>query len=236
MIDFVICDDNKYVRSINERIISKVAMPYDFNYTVYSYDKYNLKFKKLIESPSDIRIYILDLELPGKTGIDIAREIRKSDWDSIIIILTSHDELELKLYKEKLLILDFISKFDNYEDRLLKTIDMVLKKINTKKIITFKSKKELHHVNLDNIYYVYKDNLTDKSIIVTSDNEFPINETLSSFSKNLDERFYQTHRACYVNISKIDSVDFKNNIIYFDNKKSTDYLSRNNKKGLRERL
>lgn len=236
MIEFVVCDDNKYVRNINERIISKVAMPYDFNYTVYSYEKYNLKFKKLIESAVDIRIYILDLELPGKTGIDIAREIRKSDWDSIIIILTSHDELELKLYKEKLLILDFISKFDNYEKRLIKTLNIVLNKINTKKIITFKSKKELHHVNLDNIYYIYKDNLSDKSVIVTNNDKFPVNETLSSLSKKLDDRFYQTHRACYVNTTKIDSVDFKNSIIYFDNKKSTDYLSRNNKKGLREKL
>ena len=236
MINFIICDDNKYVRELNESIISKIAMPYDFNYTVYSFDKYNNKFKKLITSSEDINIYILDLELPGKSGIDIAREIRQIDWDSIIIILTSHDELELKLLKEKLLIFDFISKFDNYETRLIDTINMVLDKINTKKIITFKSNKELHHVMLDNIYYIYKDNFSDKSIIVTSNDSYPINESLNSFVKKLDDRFFQTHRACYVNINKITSVDFENNVIYFSNKISTDYLSRNNKKELRNRL
>lgn len=236
MINFIMCDDNKYVRELNEKIISKIAMPYDFNYTVHSFEKYNASLKKLITTPSDIKIYILDLELPGKSGIDIAREIRKVDWDSIIIILTSHDELELKLLKEKLLILDFISKFDNYENRLIETINMVINKLNAKRIISFKSKRELHHILLDNIYYIYKDNYSDKSIIVTNDNEYPINESLTNLIERLDNRFYQTHRACYVNLDKIDSVDFKNSIIYFDNNTSTDYLSRNNKKGLRDRL
>ncbi len=236
MINFIMCDDNRYVRDLNEKIISKIAMPYDFNYTVHSFEKYNSSLKKIINKTSDIKIYILDLELPGKSGLDIAREIRKVDWDSIIIILTSHDELELKLLKEKLLILDFISKFDNYENRLIETINLVINKLDSKKVINFKSKRELHHILLDNIYYVYKDNYSDKSIIVTNDNEYPVNESLTNLIKRLDNRFYQTHRACYINLDKIDSVDFKNSIIYFDNNTSTDYLSRNNKKGLRDRL
>lgn len=236
VINFIMCDDNRYVRDLNEKIISKIAMPYDFNYTVHSFEGYNSGLKKLINKPSDIKIYILDLELPGKSGLDIAREIRKVDWDSIIIILTSHDELELKLLKEKLLILDFISKFDDYENRLTETINMVINKLDSKKMINFKSRRELHHVLLDNIYYIYKDNYSDKSIIVTNDKNFPVNESLTSLIKKLDNRFYQAHRACYVNLDKIDSVDFKNSIIYFDNNTSTDYLSRNNKKGLRDRL
>ena len=36
MVDFVVCDDNSNVREINETIISKIAMPYDFNYKVHS--------------------------------------------------------------------------------------------------------------------------------------------------------------------------------------------------------
>ena len=236
MINFIICDDNKYVRELNESIISRIAMPYDFNYSVHLYDKYSTKLKKLINSPSDIKIYILDLELPGKTGIDIAREIRKVDWDSIIIILTSHDELELKVLKEKLLILDFISKFDDYEKSLSETLKMVIDKARTKKVINFKSNKELHHILQDDIYYIYKENYSDKSIIVTSNNTYTVSESLSSLMSKLDDRFYQTHRACCVNLNKISKVDFKENIIYFDNDKKTDYLSRNFKKGLRSIL
>lgn len=236
MIKFIICEDNDHVRKFNEKIISKITMPYDFNYALCSFDKYNKDLKTLIHTPSDIKIYILDLELPNKSGIDIAREIRKVDWDSVIIILTSHDELEMKLLKEKLLILDFISKFENYEKRLSDTINMVIEKLNIKRIISFKSNKELHHLKVDNILYVLRDNSTEKTKIVTNDNEYFVRDSLLNIVKKLDSRFYQTHRACYVNLDKIKTVDFKNNTIYFINDKSTDYLSRNYKKGLREIL
>ena len=236
MINFILCDDNDYVREINETMISRVAMPYDFNYTINSFDRYNIKLKNLINTPSDIKIYILDLELPNKSGLDIAKEIRKVDWDSIIIILTSHDELELSILKQRLLILDFISKFDNYEERISEVINMVIEKIDTKKIISFKSKKELHHVKLDNVMYVFKDNETDKTTIVTVDGEYPVRDPLSSIADKLDSRFYQTHRACYVNLDKIESVDFKNSIVYFNNDTSIAYLSRNYKKELRDLL
>ena len=236
MINFILCDDNDYVREINETMISRVAMPYDFNYTINSFDRYNIKLKNLINTPSDIKIYILDLELPNKSGLDIAKEIRKVDWDSIIIILTSHDELELSILKQRLLILDFISKFDNYEKRIEEVINMVIEKIDTKKIISFKSQKELHHVKLDNVMYVFKNNETDKTTIVTVDGEYPVRDPLSSIADKLDSRFYQTHRACYVNLDKIESVDFKNSIVYFNNDTSIAYLSRNYKKELRDFL
>lgn len=236
MINFILCDDNKYVTDLNETIIKKVTMPYDFSYKIHSFDKYNLKLKNLINAPLDVKIYILDLELPDKTGLDIAREIRRVDWDSIIIILTSHDELELNMSKQKLLIFDFISKFDNYEKRLSETLKLIINKINMKKIISFKCKKEIHYVNLDNILYIYKDNLSDKTTIVTTSDEYPINESLVNIINKLDSRFYQTHRACYINVNKIDSIDYKNGIINFTNGKSIDYLSKNYKKGLREVL
>lgn len=234
MINFIICEDNMYVREFNEKIISKTAMPFDFNYILHSFDKYNNKLKNLINTPSDIKVYILDLELPNKSGIDIAHEIRKVDWDSIIIILTSHDELELKLLKEKLLILDFISKFDDYEKRLSETVSMIIEKFDSKRIISFKSNKELHHVKIDNILYVNKDNFTEKTRIVTNDNEYLLRESLSNVISRLDSRFIQTHRACYVNLDKIETIDFKNGIIYFNSEIKTDYLSRNYKKRLRE--
>lgn len=236
MINFILCDDNKFVRELNEKLISRIAMPYDFNYVVHSFDKYSIKLKNLINTPSDIKIYILDLELPNKSGIDIAREIRKVDWDSIIIILTSHNEMELSVLKQKLLIFDFISKFEDYEKRIEETVKMVVNKVNARKIISFKCNKEIHHVKLDNIIYIYRDNATDKTTIITTDNEYSIRDSLSSIVSKLDSRFYQSHRACYINMDKIESVDFKNSIIYFTNDTSTDYLSRNYKKGLRNLL
>lgn len=236
MINFILCDDNKFVREINENIITKVTMPYDFSYKIHSFEKYNNELKKIINEPLNIKVYILDLELPNKSGLEIAKEIRKVDWDAVIIILTSHEELELTLLKQKLLIFDFISKFDNYEERLKEAIDIVIKKIKTKKVLSFKSNKELHHIKLNNILYLYKDSASEKTIVVTIEEEYSVREPLSTIVKRLDERFVQTHRACFVNIDKIESVDFKNSIIYLSDDISMDYLSRNYKKNLRDVL
>lgn len=236
MINFIICEDNKNVRDLHEVLISKITMPYDFDYTVHSFEKYNNNLKKIINTPSDLKIYILDLELPGKTGLEIAQDIREVDWDSIIIVLTSHDELELKLFKEKLLIFDFISKFDNYEKRLTDSINLVIKNLNCRSTLVFKQDKEIYHIKYDNILYIFRDNTKNKTKIKAIDKEYYVRDTLTNVAKQLDNRFYQTHRACYVNLNNIKCADFKNDIIYFTNDDSIDYLSRNYKKGLKERL
>ncbi len=236
MINFIICEDNKNVRDLHEVLISKITMPYDFDYTVHSFEKYNNNLNKIINTPSDLKIYILDLELPGKTGLEIAQDIREVDWDSIIIVLTSHDELELKLFKEKLLIFDFISKFDNYEKRLTDSINLVIKNLNCRSALVFKQDKEIYHIKYDNILYIFRDNTKNKTKIKAIDKEYYVRDTLTNVAKQLDNRFYQTHRACYVNLNNIKCADFKNDIIYFTNDDSIDYLSRNYKKGLKERL
>lgn len=236
MINYIICDDIKEVREINEKIISKIAMPYDFDYKVYSFSKYDSDLNKLIKSNNDIKIYLLDIELPGKSGIEIAKKIREVDWDSIIIMLTNHNELEMKILKQKLLIFDFISKFDDYENKLIDTINYVLSRLNKRKTITFKCNKELHHVKLNDILYLYRDTTLEKTVIVTNTKEYAIREPLNKLALKLGSKFFKTHRACYVNLDKVDKVDFKNGLIHFTTGKKIDYLSRNYKKELEKVL
>lgn len=236
MINFIVCEDNKSVRKINENIIAKVTMPYDFNYRVHLFSKYDSKLNSIINSSDGIKIYLLDIELPGKSGIEIARNIRKKDWESIIIILTSHNELEFQVLKQNLLILKFISKFDDYENNLKKILKLILSKLNNEKNITFKSNKELHQMKISDILYIYKDTTSEKTMVVTEEDEYPVRETLSNFASKLGNSFCQTHRACYVNIDKIKHVDYTERIIYFDNDRKIYYLSRNYKKELKEKI
>ena len=56
MVNFILCDDNEHIRKLNEAIISKIVMPYDFDYEIHSFDKYNMKLKNLINEPKDFKI------------------------------------------------------------------------------------------------------------------------------------------------------------------------------------
>ncbi len=232
MINFIVVDDNEYVRNQLELIISKVCMPYDFNYKVCSFEGYNEDLNKVIKNDNDIKVYLLDIEMPKLSGVELARHIRKTDWDSIIIITTSHEELELNVLKEKLLIFDFISKFDDVEQRLSESLIDIINRINTRKILTIKSGKEIYNLKYNEILFLYKNN-DMQTIITTIDKELVVRESLTTISKRLDNRFYKTHRACYINTEKMEKVDFNKNIIYFNDKKSIDLLSRNYKKGLK---
>ena len=91
--EFVICDDEKLFRNKIHKVIDKIYMNNDEYYHVTEFTNFNNSFLKLIKDGSP-KIYILDIEMKDDvSGIDIARKIRNNDWESIIIFITSHNEL-----------------------------------------------------------------------------------------------------------------------------------------------
>lgn len=76
MLDFVVCDDNEGLRRSVSNIIDSFMMKNNYAYKIKLYSDYNEKFMKEIDSFNRQKIYILDIEAPTKSGIDIARIIR----------------------------------------------------------------------------------------------------------------------------------------------------------------
>ena len=101
MIEFIICDDNKKILNNVEKIINSYMMKNERKYNVIKFLDYDDKFLELLKNKERFRIYILDVETPSYSGIDIARMIRKNDLSSIIIFLTSHNEFGSILLKEE---------------------------------------------------------------------------------------------------------------------------------------
>ena len=168
------------------------------------------------------------------SGIDIARKIRNNDWESIIIFITSHNELGYQALKAQIMLLDFISKYDDYERNLELVIKKAISMINSQKTMTFNSDGISYVIHLNDILYVVKDTIDRKCIIKTTYTEIEVNRSLNYFVDNLDKRFYMSHRSCIVNTERIDKVDWKNNIIYFNNGDSIDLISRDKKRGFKE--
>lgn len=232
--EFVICDDEKLFRGSIRKIIDKLLINSDDYYHISEFDKFDSRFKKLINN-KQAKIYILDIEIKDSiSGIDIAREIRKKDWDSIIIIVTSHNELGFQALKAQIMLLDFISKYDNCEKSLDLALRKAISQFGSKKAIKFESDGVSYIIHLDDIVYITKDTVERKCIIRTTYNEIVVNKTLNYMLENLDDRFYLCHRSCIVNTEKIRNVDWKNRIINFDNNDSIELLARDKKKGLKK--
>lgn len=224
MINIIICDDN--VRDANR--IEKYVRNYMYclDYNLYKYNDYDKNFLKIIDTDLENKIYLLDIETPSMSGIDVARKIRKNDYSSVIIFLSVHDDLSRIIARKNLMALNFINKFDSLEINLKNSLDLALSVVGKKRRVRFVSKGTVYNLELDKILYITHDNVSRMSIIFYDNVTYSLKITLKNVVKELNEDFIQTHRSCFVNKNRIKYFDYKNMCITFDNMKTTSLVSK----------
>ncbi len=232
MINFIVVDDIKKFSEIICDVVTKVMMKNKFIYKTYCFDEYDDKFNTIMESNIPNKIYIMDIETRESSGIDIARKIRKFDIDSIIIFVTVHNEAGMVLLQDDLMFLTFLSKFDDFENKLFNSINKALDFIHHKACINFNDKGTIYTIPISDILYVTKESNSRKSIIKTNYSEFNVNLTLHDIMDMCNGMLVQTHRSCFVNMEHVRKIDKHCNIIEFDNGETIDLLSSSYKKGL----
>jgi len=225
MVNIVLCDDNQKDRKNIIEIVKEFMNKNKIEFDIYEFEDYNKKFNEILERKLPSKIYLLDIETPSASGIDIARKIRSKDVDSIIIFLTAHEELGNIILKNELMFLSFINKFDNFKLRLNNSLKKSLSLLKHKRMIKFTDRNIVYTINIDDILYLTKESFERKTIIKTDYAEFKVSKTLYELVQMLDDRFVQTHRSCFINNDRKVSIDRTNRIILFDNGESTDLLS-----------
>ena len=225
MINVIICDDNSKDRNNISKSVKNYMSKNKIECKIHIYEDYNKKFYEAVESKMPFKIYLLDIETPSKSGIDVAREIRRKDIDSVIMFLTAHEELGSVVLKNDLLFLSFINKFDDFENRLQKSLEKSLELLKQKNTIRFQDRSVLYTININDILYITKESFERKTIIKTDYTAFKINNPMHEIISMLDDRFFQTHRACYVNKDRVVKIDKIKRTITFDNNDTTDLLS-----------
>ena len=237
MIHFVIYEDILLYKIKIENVINKFKKyKYDISYN--NYDKSNTL---------DIFIFIINLNLDK--SIDLLRKISSLNNNNYYIIcISTFSELQIKIFKERLLLFDFISKItSNFDDKLYKDIKLIINRSKTKhneyrqfdknilipkneikQIIMFKDKTIINCAN---------DKKNTYSYIVDSNNKYLKNEVAHLFnSKTIDSIFYFKNNMFNMNINyKKQSIHVKpyDNIIkekilkLYNSGKSVSYLSNN---------
>lgn len=238
MINFVIYEDKEFVRNNYVKVIHRFMGKNDAAYKIYQFSEYTSKVKKFICENIGHNIYILDIEVPGKSGLDLAREIRSiGDTESQLLVVTAHKELLENTFVNRSLILNFVSKYDNCEENLLLALTDSYINITRYKSYVFKSEGDLYRIPYDNILFFEIDPEYGHVNIVTKNKIFTVKKTISSILNELDDqRFMKTHKSCIVNLYNIEQIDMNEQVIYFINNKKTDLFSRNYKKEIQERL
>ncbi len=234
MIDFIVVEDNANHSKRTKRIIFNYMMKNKLDFDILIFSEVSSDLNDMIENHDAHHIYVLDFELGGATAIDVARKIRKHDWVSPIIVYTVNGGMAMETFKQRLQILDFVSKQFEGEKNLCELFDICLKQIEVRDNFKYRIGKVDYSIDFNKILYIYKDTIERKSVIVTDNSEYKIPMNLVRVKELLPSEFVFTHKACIVNTSRVDAYVWSENKIIFDSGVVAPFLSKTHKKELAE--
>lgn len=229
MIDYIVYDNQV---EQTEKVIDCVMMNNSMEYKVHKYGIFEKNFRDIIEKKSSYKVYILNIDVKGVSSLEIARLVRESDVDSILIFCSeNYEKYQKDLIKSRFTIFDFIDKCHDYESELKISIEAAIQQFNRKNAIRFKSQSIVYTIVTKDILYIMR-NKDRTCTIQMSENSIVVKgKSLKYFMGILDDRFVRTHRACIVNYDRIVQYNQKNRTILFDNNMGTDLVSSSFKMG-----
>lgn len=175
---------------------------------IHGYTSSKELIEYIMEEHPDIDLFVLDIEMPDMTGLELKNGIANLYADTNIVFLTSHQEMMQEAFgkqvrgflqknkdEEKLfLIIEEIQREKDREDEIIvhdSGKDITLKKSNIVKIFA-------QHI-YTNVEILYCSN-NDKSNVITQVESFRI--SLSKWEELLsDDSFYRVGRNYIVNLS-----------------------------------
>lgn len=216
MINIIIYEDNKDMQNLYKRTLNRYFKAKREKIKLYIFDCYSRNLETKFRNIPGKKIYIMDIEVPGKSGLDLARNIRNSgDWMSPLIVITSYAHLRNTGFTSKVLMLDFICKREPVEKRLIETLDIIYEMVSDCSNYTFQYNGEVFQVPFDDILYFEKDLNDNYTFLYTKYNCYKINESILQIDKKLENnsQFFKTHRSCIINLDNVNYLDYSDSTI-----------------------
>ena len=236
MINFIIYEDDEALRRTYKNIIRNFMG--NLVYDIYEFNKFNKEVYDKIKNIMGKKIFFLDAEVPGASGLEVARNIRNSgDWNSQIIIITTCERYIDFGFTTRLLMLDFVSKFSDLKRELYFSLSVAFNILSNHDTLVFRCDGEIYQLLYSDIYYIEKNIHDNDSTIVTKGGRYIIKSSINKIMENFggDPRFFKCHRSCIVNLNNILSFDTNNNVIKFRDEE-INLVSRDKRKELKDKL
>lgn len=198
-----VCDDEKNIR---ELISNKIKKEYPNSEIVFFKSGEEL----LLES-KDIDILLLDIQMPGRNGIEIARELRKKNKKTILIFVTAMEDYVFEAFDVNAF--NYIVKPFN-DNKFMDVLNKAINEYNssgeteqeTRYVMV--SNKGMHtKVKLDEI--IYAEVFNRKVVIHKIDEEIEYYGKMSELEALVGESFFRSHRAYLINFKYVEKYDAK---------------------------
>lgn len=204
MLKTVIVEDNGEMRNALKKTLSEIPIISLVGEAANGDEGFQL----IVNSKPDI--VFLDVDLPGKSGLDIAKLVyemdkKKEKSRTFIVFATGYEEFAINAFEYYAF--DYLVKPFNL-DRIKETVRKIHSTISGHKRdhkVIVKTESGLTLVSMDEILFVTKEGRS--TFIYTADQSIKIVDTLESFEKNLrGDVFLRTHKSYIVNTTKIKEV------------------------------
>lgn len=202
------------------------------------------------------RAVFLDINMPAKNGIDVAKEVKLFDSNIEIIFITAYEQHALKAFEINAL--DYMLKpFDekrinltinrlknkllvNTQTELPRVVNKIIDKLNTQEKnlnkVPCEYQGKIILVSLEDIFFCYTEN--EKVFVKTFDKSYFINYTMNKLEEKTN--FFRAHRGYIVNLDNIKELYSWFNgtykLVMNDKENSEIPISRNHVKNLKEIL
>ena len=209
----LIADDDEGMRLIERKMIERVE---GFRLVGEARDG-----NELLELAEELhpQVIFLDVEMPGKTGVECARLIQDMDPGIVLIFATAHDEYmgdAFEVYAFDYLVKPF--RMERMEQTLLRARDRILgvrpEPVPVPSVpkgsggrIMIRHRNGLAFLDMDEILLVQRE---DRATVIYAegDRRFVTGETLAETEAKLDPAvFFRCHKSYIINLNKIRSIE-----------------------------
>ena len=194
-IKIAVCDDEHQQTEYIKMLVSRWASENNITAATEMFDSAE-NFKAVWSESQAFDILLLDIEMGGQNGIELAREIRRSDTKLAIIFITGFVDYMPEGYDVSAL--HYLIK-PVREDKLFEVLDKAQKSLTQmNKSLVLMIDGAVHRLPLAEIRYIEAQN--HYIIIKTLSREYRVKMNLSEAQKSLDDSFFRCQRSFIVNL------------------------------------
>lgn len=205
-----ICDDMEYFIDQIKDFSNEYANKQKIYIEITSFSDPEILLKQIEMTRYDI--FILDIEMPGITGIELGRRIKEKDEDAVIIYVTSYQDYAFDAMQIE--IAGFILKPSD-EGRFTRVMDRAVMMVSgLQEQIQIENQYLKATVEYEKIQIYVKDiaviEKQGNSVVITMRNgrEHKYYTTLKKIEEKLSrKRFLKISNSCYVHIAYVKGLD-----------------------------
>lgn len=228
MIKTAICDDIPQMTDAVEELLIQYNQKL-FESNVFYYPEKLIRHMKKTE----FDLFILDIEFPNTTGIDLAEIIRQNNLNVPIIFLTNYKEYMEDVFKVQTF--DYIIKPVTKEN-LFPVLDRVMRYLDVREErFIFSYNKISYSLKINDLVYFEKNRR--QVIIHTLNEDYVSNMSTNTILSKLNDCFVQVHTSFIVNVKYIKEIGNNFLIVKKDNNNSIEIpMSRKYKETARDKI